>query len=160
MQVLLTEDPRQKAALTHHAWQKFKAGELSVGQSEPPAQPARPAKPQVQHNFLRISLLLLHDCDHFPARLSAVVMWRNKRPYFAALNVLLYPTQMHVRITGSVLCSWFLPSRCQLQSSHRCPFQYTCECRLSSLGWPQCIPVCCCAQTAYASHLRLVIYGM
>lgn len=49
LQVLLTEDPKQKALLTHHAWQKFQAGGMPVGQAQPPPQPARPARPQVQH---------------------------------------------------------------------------------------------------------------
>ena len=48
IQVLLTEDPKLKAALTHDAFNKFKAGRMPVGSAEPPVQPARPAKPQVQ----------------------------------------------------------------------------------------------------------------
>lgn len=46
-QVLLTEDPKQKALLTHHAWQKFQAGGMPIGHAEPPPQPARPTLPQV-----------------------------------------------------------------------------------------------------------------
>ena len=46
-QVLLAEDPKQKAFLTHHAWQKFRAGAMPIGQAAPPVQPARPAQPRV-----------------------------------------------------------------------------------------------------------------
>lgn len=59
-QVLLTEDPKQKALLTHHAWQKFRAGAMPVGQAEPPLQPARPVKPQARLSALTIPQDIQH----------------------------------------------------------------------------------------------------
>ncbi|KAL0019983.1 hypothetical protein WJX79_007802 [Trebouxia sp. C0005] len=72
-QVLLTADPKQKAALTHQAWRRFKAGLMCVGQAEPPARPARPAKPQLvpprniptpKQSPLPLPVYMLHNLAH------------------------------------------------------------------------------------------------
>lgn len=46
-QVLGTEDPRQKSALTHDAWRAILTSHLPVGEADPPDEPARPARPKV-----------------------------------------------------------------------------------------------------------------
>ena len=58
-QVLQTADPKQKAVLTHQAWQHFSTNLLQVGSADAPARPARPDKPEVcnrqnrcQHQYL------------------------------------------------------------------------------------------------------------
>ncbi|KAL3145253.1 hypothetical protein ABBQ32_000996 [Trebouxia sp. C0010 RCD-2024] len=72
-EVLLTEDPKQKALLTHHAWQKFQAGGMPVGQAQPPPQPARPARPQLvppkqvpipKQSPLPLPVYMLHNLAH------------------------------------------------------------------------------------------------
>ena len=71
VQVLLTADPKQKAALTHLAWQRFKAGAMSVGKAEPPARPARPLRPQAWHAWQQCLPYPAHPCipthHHSPA---------------------------------------------------------------------------------------------
>ncbi|DBA90836.1 hypothetical protein WJX77_005848 [Trebouxia sp. C0004] len=72
-QVLLTADPKQKAALTHRAWRRFTAGLMPVGQAEPPARPARPSKPQLvapknvptpKQSPLPLPVYMLHNLAH------------------------------------------------------------------------------------------------
>jgi hypothetical protein len=67
VQVLLTADPKRKAALTHQAWQRFKAGLMPVGQAEPPARPARPLQPQARQSTVQLA-----GCT-FASRLSVVL---------------------------------------------------------------------------------------
>ena len=80
VQVLLTADPKQKAALTHLAWQKFKAGAMPVGKAEPPARPARPLRPQArrasQHRLPYISCPLMHTKSPSQPWLSVVCCCR------------------------------------------------------------------------------------
>lgn len=77
LQVLRTEAPKQKAALTHHAWQKFQAGALPVGQAEPPVQPARPAKPEVQRLVSSLLLFGTKWLCHFQAAAAASLFRRD-----------------------------------------------------------------------------------
>ncbi len=55
VQVLLTADPKKKAALSHQAWRRFKAGLMPVGQTEPPERPARPSKPQARQSTVQLA---------------------------------------------------------------------------------------------------------
>jgi hypothetical protein len=43
----LPADPREKARITHQAWQAYKSGTLPIGTAEAPGAPARPAQPEV-----------------------------------------------------------------------------------------------------------------
>ena len=48
MQVLSTADPKQKIALTHQFWRSLADDGLSIGNSDPPDEPARPCLPKAR----------------------------------------------------------------------------------------------------------------
>ena len=71
--VLLTPDPRAKAALTHAAFEACLAGQLEVGSAEPVAAPARPSRPELvpprripsmKASPLPLNIYQLHNLAH------------------------------------------------------------------------------------------------
>ncbi|PIA32963.1 hypothetical protein AQUCO_04200005v1 [Aquilegia coerulea] len=115
--VLSTSDPLAKSKLSHLAYSKWRHGELSIGVSTPPNQPARPSKPQLvppkeipvpKNSGLPLNAYMLHNLAH--VELNAIdLAWDTVvrfSPYADVLGKGFFADFAHVADDESRHFSW------------------------------------------------------
>ena len=137
MQVLQTADPKQKAVLTHQAWQQYRAGLIQIGSAEAPARPSRPEKPQVSvvaftqmtclsgktldsRRFCLFESTAIHN--NSCCRADVPLKWLS--PFVRLMQNTVTAVSQHCL---HLCCSWSHQKRCQRPSNHPCRYQYTCK---------------------------------